>query len=139
MDEPTATVIARSNLFLTDTVTAVTCSAAFPTKGYKALQLDLKNLKRKIGELTRRIRATNSRLMFPLLVKPSILSTNHSAVTPVRIVTSTNSSMVAWIFNFGIVSSTSVDTDETDDVDDVLELWWKMDGRDGREGIWKTR
>ena len=33
IDEPTATPIARSILFLLATVTAVTCSAAFPTMG----------------------------------------------------------------------------------------------------------
>lgn len=62
--------------------------------------------------------------MFPPLVSPSILSTNHSAVTPVKTVTVANKMTVAWILSFGIVSSSSVDVDEIeDDEDDEEPLW----------------
>ena len=60
--EPTATPKLKVNLSLTDTVTAVTCSAALPTIGSK-------------------ITPTNSLLINPDAVKPSIESTRNSAVT----------------------------------------------------------
>ena len=63
MLDPTATPIESVSLSFTDTVTAVTCSAAFPTIG-------------------RRIKPTHSLLIpLPLEVTPSMLSTSHSAVT----------------------------------------------------------
>lgn len=62
MLEPTATPILRVSLSLSETVTAVTCSAAFPTIGSK-------------------IRPTHSLLILPLSVTPLMLSTSHSAVT----------------------------------------------------------
>ena len=68
IDEPMAIVSERSILSLTETVTAVTCSAAFPTRG-------------------RRMRATNSREMPPSVVKPSIEPMRNSAVTPVMTTT----------------------------------------------------
>lgn len=60
--EPTATPILRSILSLMETVTAVTCSAAFPTMG-------------------RRMRPTHSCEIWPLAVRPSMELTRNSAVT----------------------------------------------------------
>lgn len=60
--EPTATPRLRVNLSLTETVTAVTCSAAFPTIGS-------------------RITPTNSLLIAPVSVNPLMESTRNSAVT----------------------------------------------------------
>ena len=62
MLEPTATPRLSVSLSLTDTVTAVTCSAAFPTMG-------------------RRITPTNSLLIPPVAVSPLMESTKNSAVT----------------------------------------------------------
>ena len=61
MLEPTATPRLRVNLSLTETITAVRCSAAFPTMG-------------------RRITPTNPLLITPVSVSPLMESTRNSAV-----------------------------------------------------------
>jgi hypothetical protein len=55
-----------------------------------------------------RMRATNSRLIFPDAVKPSILLTSHSATNPVRTVMPTKRARANWTLSLGVSCSSSL-------------------------------
>jgi hypothetical protein len=88
MEEPTATPIAKSILFLLATVTAVTCSAALPTMG-------------------RMMRPTNASLKDEVSTTALILSTINSAQTATKPV-DINSRKTAVVREIFSSSSSSV-------------------------------
>ncbi len=86
---PMATPIARSILFLIETTTAVTCSAALPTIG-------------------RRIRPINVLLILAVSTIESILSTRNSAQTATPIVMTTSAAPAAQGVKVGSSWSSSL-------------------------------
>ena len=106
---PTATPRLKVNLSLTDTVTAVVCSAALPTIGS-------------------RIKPINS-FEIPLpLANPPIESTSHSAVTATRAVTTTRRPRVIGRDNSGISSSSFLSLMSIPPRCSSSQSWWGGEG-----------
>lgn len=116
MQLPTATLIAKSNLPLLATITAVVCSAALPIMGMMMSVIHSFD--------TEGCAAT----------RPSSESTKYSAVTYARAVTTTRRISAEIVFNFG--ASSPVDEDDVTDAVDADD--GATDGR-GRVGVVERR
>jgi hypothetical protein len=82
MLEPTATPRDNVNLSLTETVTAVTCSANQIHYVRLREMVEIRdNLPAAFPTIGKRMSPTNPLLMFPLSVRPSMEETRNSAVT----------------------------------------------------------
>jgi len=78
--EPTATPRDKVNLFLTETVTAVTCSASRIRPRKKVMIYIRGNGPAAFPTIGKRMRPTNPLLIWPLAVRPSMEPTRNSAV-----------------------------------------------------------